>query len=79
MLSVINWERILTLKHVAKDDYDSLSHREKLELKEADDILKVAKLSDRNLLKPGPMVKFKRLYNLSLHLQHADHSSLGRD
>ena len=45
-------------KHVAlTSGIQNLSRQERMELQEADEIMAVAKLSDRNLLKPGPMVR----------------------
>ena len=52
----MNWEAIAVFKYVASDDINRLSRQERMELKEADEIMMVAKLSDRNLIKPGPMV-----------------------
>ena len=44
-------------KHVAlTSGIQNLSRQERMEL-QADEIMAVAKLSDRNLLKPGPMVR----------------------
>ena len=52
----MNWESIAVFKYVAADDINRLSRQERMELMEADEIMMVAKLSDRNLIKPGPMV-----------------------
>ena len=49
-------------KLVAMDNIENLSRQERMELKEADDVMNVAKLSDRNLIKPGPMVSSHRVY-----------------
>ena len=44
-------------KYVAiTDGIERLSRPERMELQEADKVMAIAKLSDRNLLKPGPMV-----------------------
>ena len=44
-------------KYVAiTDGINHLTRPERMELQEADEVMAIAKLSDRNLLKPGPMV-----------------------
>lgn len=44
-------------KYVAlTDGIGRLTRQERMELQEADKVMAIAKLSDRNLLKPGPMV-----------------------
>ena len=54
-------------KFVAGDDLSALSEFEKMEIKQADEVFQIAKLSDRNLLKPGVMVS--KLYPSKLVLR----------
>ena len=54
--SSVDWDQVSLIKHVAGDDLNSISFNERRTLTQADEIFKVAKLSDKNLLKPGQMV-----------------------
>ena len=56
MMSVIDWDRIAMLMHIRSNDPECLDEIENRDLKQADDVMKIAKCSDKNLLKPGPMV-----------------------
>ena len=61
---MIDWNAIAMLKFVSITDADSLTRQELKDLEEADKAINFAKLSDRNLIKPGPIVSHKRLRQL---------------
>lgn len=55
--STINWNAIAMFKYTAiTDGINKLTRSERMELQEADEVMAIAKLSDRNLLKPGLLV-----------------------
>ena len=56
MMSVIDWDRIAMLMHIRLNDPECLDEMETRDVKQADEVMKIAKCSDKNLLKPGPMV-----------------------